>query len=178
MGFRLFLTLNLWLFLASCAAGPCKPDSVEKTESSLSPSPLPSPLSLFSSSSPTVSPASSLGDNGNRDDGRGSASLEESQKKEPSSLEQQAVPSFDRVFVYQFDGTVQCDSEKKPIPMKEVEGKLLSAEIKVFQRSHQKSGFFMIQVCGAPQGQIYRFQIDQKDLEKALSLGFKQWVNP
>jgi hypothetical protein len=34
-----------------------------------------------------------------------------------------------------------------------------------------------IQVCGAATGYSNVYEIDQKDLEKALKLGFRKWMN-
>ncbi|MCC2678877.1 MAG: hypothetical protein K0R29_1453 [Pseudobdellovibrio sp.] len=79
-----------------------------------------------------------------------------------------------RVFVYKLDGSLQCEQGGKvslDTMKKELDG------IEVFSSENKHDGMMRIQVCGAPTGFSNVYEIDQKDLEKALKLGFKKWMN-
>jgi len=79
-----------------------------------------------------------------------------------------------RVFIYKLDGSVQCEQGGKislDTMKKELDG------IEVFSSENKHDGMMRIQVCGAPTGFSNVYEIDQKDLEKALKLGFKKWMN-
>lgn len=79
-----------------------------------------------------------------------------------------------RVFIYKADGTLQCGQGQKistDAMKKELDG------IEVFSSDNKHDGMMRIQVCGAPTGNSNVYEIDQKDLEKALKLGFKKWMN-
>lgn len=79
-----------------------------------------------------------------------------------------------RVFVYKLDGSLQCEQGKKiglDTMKKELDG------IEIFSSENKHDGMMRIQVCGAPTGFSNVYEIDQKDLEKALKLGFKKWMN-
>jgi hypothetical protein len=79
-----------------------------------------------------------------------------------------------RVFVYKLDGSLQCGQGSKigiDSMKKELDG------IEVFSSENKHDGMMRIQVCGAPTGYANVYEIDQKDLEKALKLGFKKWMN-
>lgn len=79
-----------------------------------------------------------------------------------------------RVFIYKLDGSLQCEQGKKILP--EVMRKELG-EIEVFSSENKHDGMMRIQVCGAPTGHCNVYEIDAKDLDKALKLGFKKWLN-
>ena len=51
-------------------------------------------------------------------------------------------------------------------------------DIEVFSAENKHDGMMRIQVCGQPTGQNNVYEIDVKNLEAALKLGFKKWVNP
>ncbi|MBY0451380.1 MAG: hypothetical protein K2P92_00005, partial [Bdellovibrionaceae bacterium] len=78
-----------------------------------------------------------------------------------------------RVFVYKPDGSLQCGQGSRITP--EDMKKELGA-IKVFSSENKSDGMMRIQVCGAPTGMANVYEIDQKDLEAALKLGFKKWM--
>jgi curli biogenesis system outer membrane secretion channel CsgG len=80
--------------------------------------------------------------------------------------------SADHVKVYKTDGSLQC-GQGKLIPVKDMEKDLQG--IKVFNSYNKNDGMMRIQVCGAPTGNCNVYEIDRKDLDKALSLGFKEW---
>jgi hypothetical protein len=79
-----------------------------------------------------------------------------------------------RVFVYKLDGSQQCEQGKKIAV--DVMKKDLN-NIEVFSSKNEHDGMMRIQVCGAPTGYCNVYEIDQKDLDKALKLGFKKWMN-
>jgi hypothetical protein len=104
--------------------------------------------------------------------------IAKSDKDKEVTMNERETPDFQRVFVYKYDGTLQCESEKKAIPIETMLEELKASGVTVFASTNMHGGFFMTQVCGAPTGRIHRFQIPKKDLEKALKLGFKEWVAP
>lgn len=79
----------------------------------------------------------------------------------------------DRVKVYKYDGTLQCDMGKL-IPPDAMEKEL--AGIQVFSKESKSDGMMRIQVCGSPTGQANVFEIDRKDLEAAKKIGFQEWT--
>ena len=79
-----------------------------------------------------------------------------------------------RVFVYKLDGSLQCGQGKK-IAVDDMKKDL--ADIEVFSSENKSDGMMRIQVCGSPTGMANVYEIDQKDLDKALKLGFKKWMN-
>jgi len=81
--------------------------------------------------------------------------------------------SPDHVRVYKADGSLQC-AMGKPISVVEMQKQL--GEIQVFSATNKHDGMMRVQVCGAPTGNCNVYEIDRKDLQKALSLGFKEWV--
>jgi len=104
--------------------------------------------------------------------------LRRSSAQREVTMNERETPEFQRLFVYKHDGTIQCEPEKKPITIKTMQEELTAVGIMVFASSNMDGGFLMIQLCGAPSGRIHRFQIAKKDLEKAIKLGFKEWVAP
>ncbi|KYG65281.1 hypothetical protein AZI87_12050 [Bdellovibrio bacteriovorus] len=79
----------------------------------------------------------------------------------------------DRVKVHKPDGSLQC-GQGKAIPVAEMQKQLKG--IKVYSSSNQNDGMMRIQVCGSPTGMSNVYEIDRKDLEAALKLGFKEWT--
>ena len=79
-----------------------------------------------------------------------------------------------RVFVYKLDGSLQCEQGKK-IPVETMKKELV--DIEVFSSENKHDGMMRIQVCGSPTGMSNVYEIDQKDLDKAIKLGFKKWMN-
>ena len=82
--------------------------------------------------------------------------------------------SADHVKVYKADGSLQC-GQGKAVSLKDMEKDLQG--IQVFSSANKNDGMMRIQVCGAPTGNSNVYEIDRKDLDKALSLGFKEWAN-
>lgn len=78
-----------------------------------------------------------------------------------------------RVFVYKPDGSKQCESEGK-ISLTAMSKQLGSIEI--FSSSNKHDGLMRPQVCGASTGYNNVYEIDTKDLDAAIKLGFKKWV--
>ena len=82
--------------------------------------------------------------------------------------------SADHVKVFKPDGSLQC-GQGKQISIKDMEKDLQG--IAVYSSANKNDGMMRIQVCGAPTGNSNVYEIDRKDLDKALSLGFKEWSN-
>ncbi|MDG0816580.1 hypothetical protein [Bdellovibrio svalbardensis] len=81
--------------------------------------------------------------------------------------------STDKVKVYKADGSLQCGQGKK-IDLAEMQKGLKS--IKVYSSENKNDGMMRIQLCGTPTGNSNVYEIDRKDLEAALKLGFKEWT--
>lgn len=93
-------------------------------------------------------------------------------------MQEKVFPESQRVYIYQHDGTKQCENIPPTKSLVEVQEILEKAGIRVLEARHMTSGFLIIQKCGAPTGMIYRFQIPGEDLSKALRLGFEEWRDP
>ena len=78
-----------------------------------------------------------------------------------------------RVFVYKADGSLQCGQGSK-IELSTMRKELGSIE--VFSSENKHDGMMRIQVCGAATGYANVYEINQKDLEAALKVGFKKWL--
>ncbi len=78
----------------------------------------------------------------------------------------------DRVFVYKYDGSLQCGMGKA-IPL-EVMAKQLTG-IPVLSSAKKNDGMMHIQVCGSITGMANVYQIPAKHLKTAESKGFKKW---
>lgn len=81
--------------------------------------------------------------------------------------------SADRVKVSKPDGSLQCGQGKK-IAIAEMQAQL--KDIKVYAAENKTDGMMRIQLCGTPTGFFNVYEIDRKDLEAALKLGFKEWT--
>lgn len=79
----------------------------------------------------------------------------------------------ERVKVFKADGSLQC-GQGKAIPVAEMQKDLKN--IKVYSAANKNDGMMRIQVCGSPTGQNNVYEIDRKDLEAAVKLGFKEWT--
>lgn len=111
----------------------------------------------------------------NQNDEVASKPMNEKRKQAAQDI---VTPEHLRIYVYKFDGTLQCeDSSQAPSP-ESMKNQLIQKGIEIFEVVRQHSGFFMPQACGQPKGMIYRFEIAKHHLEAAQSLGFKQWVDP
>jgi len=80
---------------------------------------------------------------------------------------------LDHVKVYKPDGSLQC-GQGKAIPVADMQKEL--KDIKVYSSSNQNDGMMRIQVCGSPTGNNNVYEIDRKNLEAAIKLGFKEWT--
>lgn len=80
---------------------------------------------------------------------------------------------LDRVKVYKADGSLQC-GQGKALPTAEMQKQL--KDIKVYSSANKNDGMMRIQVCGSPTGNANIYEIDRKDLEAAIKLGFKEWT--
>ncbi len=81
--------------------------------------------------------------------------------------------SADRVRVFRFDGSLQCGMGRGQ-SLSEMQKDLKN--IPVHQSWKRHDGMMRIQLCGSPTGQSNVYEIDRKDLEAALKLGFKEWT--
>lgn len=81
--------------------------------------------------------------------------------------------SADRTKVYKPDGSLQC-AMGKVIPLADMQSEL--KDIQVYSSANKNDGMMRIQLCGSPTGNSNVYEIDRKDLEAALKLGFKQWL--
>ena len=79
----------------------------------------------------------------------------------------------DRVKVFKADGSLQC-GQGKAIPVAEMQKQL--KDIKVHSAVNKNDGMMRIQVCGSPTGNANVYEIDRKNLEAAIKLGFKEWI--
>ncbi|MCB0411947.1 MAG: hypothetical protein KDD22_05435, partial [Bdellovibrionales bacterium] len=78
--------------------------------------------------------------------------------------------SQDRVFVFKYDGSLQCNQGNPLTPQKMREE---LGQIKVYSMEKRHDGQMHIQVCGASTGEANVYEIAKADLEKALKKGFK-----
>lgn len=90
----------------------------------------------------------------------------------PLPSEKLAKP-FDRVRVFKYDGSLQCNMGEA-IALEIMRKELGS--IQVYGSKNLSDGLMRIQVCGSPTGKANVYEIDRKDLEAALKLGFKEWT--
>lgn len=83
-----------------------------------------------------------------------------------------AKPASDRVFVYKYDGSLQCGMGKA-IPLetmaKELQGIPILSSVK------KRDGLMHIQVCGSITGMANVYEINSKNLRAAEAKGFKKW---
>jgi hypothetical protein len=76
------------------------------------------------------------------------------------------------VFIYKYDGSLQCKSKagKSPQAMaKELTG------IRIFSSEKKSDGLMHIQVCGSITGKANVYEIEAKNLKAAQARGFKKW---
>lgn len=99
-----------------------------------------------------------------------------SKKVLKQQMDESQYPITERVYVFISDGTLQCEKLPPKLSIDEARARLEAAQIPVFEASPADSGMMMIQVCGAPTGRGYRFQIPKSYLKKAISLGFELWA--
>jgi hypothetical protein len=78
----------------------------------------------------------------------------------------------ERVYVYKYDGSLQCGMGKPVAP--EVMAKQL-AGVPVHSSTKKPDGLMHIQVCGSITGMANVYEIDTKFLKTAEKKGFKKW---
>ena len=89
------------------------------------------------------------------------------------SPETSAKPSDqDHVFVYKYDGSLQCGMGK-PITVEKM-AKTLTG-IQIFSSEKKPDGLMHIQVCGSNTGLANVFEVPAGSLKKAEAKGFKKW---
>ncbi len=76
------------------------------------------------------------------------------------------------VKVYKYDSSRQC-GQGKAIALEDMAKQLKN--VKVVGQEKQNDGMMRIQMCGAPSGIANVYEIDQRDLKKAVKLGFREW---
>lgn len=79
---------------------------------------------------------------------------------------------MNKVLVYKYDGSKQCDEEKGR-ELDDMEKDLKG--IKVYSSEKRNDGQIRVQVCGALTGMTNTYLIAKEDLEKAEASGFKKW---
>ena len=84
-----------------------------------------------------------------------------------------AKPSAeDRVFVYKYDGSMQCGMGK-PVALESMAKEL--KEIPIVSSAKKPDGLMHIQVCGSPSGTANVYEIPAKFQKQAEAKGFKKW---
>lgn len=82
------------------------------------------------------------------------------------------VAASDRVFVYKYDGSLQCGKGKAlslDAMAQELQGVPIISSVK------KTDGLMHIQACGSITGMANVYEISTKNLKKAESKGFKKW---
>lgn len=115
--------------------------------------------------------AASLSNSENKKDQETKPTQQPQQEKQ--SVTEKTSDPTQRVRVYKADGSLQCGMGKKIEPS-EMQKELGS--IKVYSSENKHDGMMRVQVCGHPTGQMNVYEIQAKDLDAALKLGFKKWI--
>ena len=76
------------------------------------------------------------------------------------------------VKVYKYDNSRQC-GQGKALDLEDMAKQLKN--VKVISQEKKNDGMMRIQMCGAPTGVANVYEIDQKDLKKAVKAGFREW---
>ena len=91
----------------------------------------------------------------------------------PSSTENTSPSAEEHVFVYKYDGSLQCGMGKAiavDSMAKELGGIPISSSVK------KSDGLMHIQVCGSISGKANVYEIPTTFLKQAESKGFKKWT--
>lgn len=98
----------------------------------------------------------------------------ETAAKAPASSEAiMTAKPMDRVRVFKYDGSLQCNQgEGTPVEVMQRELK----DIQVYRSEKTSDGQMRIQRCGSLTGQANVYEIDRKDLDQAKKLGFQLWT--
>lgn len=86
---------------------------------------------------------------------------------------QEKTSVSEKVKVYKVDGSLQCGMGKA-ISVQEMQKEF--GTLPVYKAENKNDGMMRIQVCGSPTGQCNVFEIDRKNLDAAIKLGFKEWL--
>lgn len=78
----------------------------------------------------------------------------------------------DRVFVYKYDGSLQCGAGK-PVALEAMAKELQG--ITIFSSAKKLDGLMHIQVCGSTTGMANVYEIPFAAQKKAEAKGFKKW---
>lgn len=78
----------------------------------------------------------------------------------------------DHVFVYKYDGSLQC-GQGKAVSVETMAKQLKG--IPILSSSKKRDGLMHIQVCGSITGFANVYEIPAKKLNKAEAKGFKKW---
>jgi hypothetical protein len=90
---------------------------------------------------------------------------------EEALLPPQQKNESQKVWVYKYDGSVQCNNQGIDL---EAMAKELSG-MQIFASEKRNDSLLRAQVCGLASGVANVYQIPKTDLSKAESLGFKVW---
>ena len=81
-------------------------------------------------------------------------------------------PLFPTVWVYKSSGAIQCRTSGVPLDVMQRE--LAVEDVEVFASCRTGDGMLHSAVCGASAGLVNAYEIDQRDLPKAITLGFAE----
>lgn len=144
------LGLLMLLVLAGCASGNCRQQPVTAATGA-------SAATTGAAAPPTTTPATVP------------ATVEKKKIQEA----QIATKPSDRVRVFKYDGSLQCNMGKS-VALAEMQKDLKS--IQVFSSENKSDSLMRIQQCGTPTGKANVYEIDRKDLDAAKKLGFQLWT--
>lgn len=96
-------------------------------------------------------------------------------QKNPKEAQLNAAPTSpsERVFVFKYDGSLQCGQGKA------IDVEKMAADLKgimIYSKANKADGLMHIQQCGTPTGKANVYEIDRKDLAAAQKAGFKEWT--
>lgn len=95
------------------------------------------------------------------------------QQKQTDATIPASTNSKTRVFVYKYDGSLQCGMGQT-IAL-EIMRKDLKT-IPVYRSENKNDNLMHIQACGTPTGRANVFEIDRDQLEAAKKFGFLEWT--
>lgn len=80
----------------------------------------------------------------------------------------------DKIKIFKPDGSLQCGLGKS-LSLSEMQKEFKNLTVLNSWKRHD--GIMRPQVCGAPTGQSNVYEIELKNLEAALKLGFREWTS-
>lgn len=97
-------------------------------------------------------------------------------KKEGVDMAEMAEGAkIEKILVAKPDGSQQCEATSG-IPLDRMAQDL--SGIQIYRQFKANDGMMRIQVCGAPTGMYNVYEIDAKNRQKALDVGFEIWKGP